>query len=227
MKITYISHSGFAVKCESCQYIFDYYRGELPQLDKDKQTIVFCSHFHHDHFNPQVFTLLDDMGLKYRAVLSDDISRKKYPKNAPVTTACPGEEYKIGDTQIKTLRSTDSGVAFLVSTDEGIIYHAGDLNDWYWEGEPDSDNIQMTARYRKEIDKLKNIQLKAAFVPLDPRQGEHSADGLLYFLKNVNCDAVYPMHYWGEQDIIDKFTKQYPEYSLRIKSTESAKEEII
>ena len=66
-----------------------------------------------------------------------------------------------------------------------------------------------------------------SFVPLDPRQGEHSADGLLYFLKNVNCDAVYPMHYWGEQDIIDKFTKQYPEYSSRIKSTESAKEEII
>ena len=36
-------------------------------------------------------------------------------------------------TQIATLLSNDSGVAFIVRTREGTVYHAGDLNDWYWE----------------------------------------------------------------------------------------------
>ena len=45
MKITYINHSGFLIETKDCYYIFDYYKGELPQLDKEKEVIVFCSHF--------------------------------------------------------------------------------------------------------------------------------------------------------------------------------------
>ena len=55
MKITYINHSGFLIETRDCYYIFDYYKGELPNLDKEKEVIVFCSHFHKDHFNPQIF----------------------------------------------------------------------------------------------------------------------------------------------------------------------------
>ena len=51
MKITYINHSGFLIETKDCYYIFDYYKGELPLLDKKKEVIVFCSHFHKDHFN--------------------------------------------------------------------------------------------------------------------------------------------------------------------------------
>lgn len=46
MKITYINHSGFLVETENCYYVFDYYKGEMPRLDKSKEAIVFCSHFH-------------------------------------------------------------------------------------------------------------------------------------------------------------------------------------
>ena len=46
MKITYINHSGFLIETRDCYYIFDYYKGELPYLDKEKEVIVFCSHFH-------------------------------------------------------------------------------------------------------------------------------------------------------------------------------------
>ncbi len=55
MKITYINHSGFLIETKDCYYIFDYYKGELPLLDKEKEVIVFCSHFHKDHFNPVNF----------------------------------------------------------------------------------------------------------------------------------------------------------------------------
>lgn len=46
MKITYINHSGFLVETENCYYVFDYYKGEMPSLDKSKEVVVFCSHFH-------------------------------------------------------------------------------------------------------------------------------------------------------------------------------------
>ena len=34
-------------------------------------------------------------------------------------------------------------VAFLLTCKEGVIYHAGDLNDWVWEGEPEDSNAAM------------------------------------------------------------------------------------
>lgn len=228
MKITYINHSGFIVESEACYYIFDYYKGELPKLDKSKVVFVFCSHCHYDHFNPKIFELLDDMGMKYQVVLAEDIDKRQYPSHVKVTTAYPDKTYDLDNTtQVSTLLSNDCGVAFIVETKEGRIYHAGDLNDWYWNGEPEEDNRQMTAMYRTEIDKIKGIHFDIAFVPLDPRQEEHYADGMIYFLENVECDAIFPMHYWEEQKVIDKFMNEYPQYKSRIKNSEWAKGEKI
>ncbi len=47
-KVTYIFHSGFFVEWEDCCFLFDYYKGELPQ-PKEKPLIVFSSHSHGDH----------------------------------------------------------------------------------------------------------------------------------------------------------------------------------
>ena len=77
MKITYINHSGFLIETKDCYYIFDYYKGELPLLDKKKEVIVFCSHFHKDHFNPVIFEILDDMSMTYQAILAKDIRTGK------------------------------------------------------------------------------------------------------------------------------------------------------
>lgn len=228
MKITYINHSGFLVETEDCYYVFDYYKGEMPSLDKSKEAIVFCSHFHQDHFNPKIFEILDDIGINYQAVLAKDISKKKYPAGVKVTTAYHDQTYILDNgTQVTTLLSTDSGVAFIVKTSEGAIYHAGDLNDWHWEGETEDDNRQMASMYRAEIDKIKGAHFDAAFVPLDPRQEKHYADGMLYFLKHVDCNAVFPMHYWNEPSVIDRFITEYPQYKSRIKNTESANGEKI
>ena len=43
MKITYINHSGFLVKTKDCYYIFDYYKGDLPTLDKSKGVIMLSA----------------------------------------------------------------------------------------------------------------------------------------------------------------------------------------
>ena len=117
MKITYINYSGFLVETEDCYYVFDYYKGEMPRLDKSKEVVVFCSHFHQDHFNPKIFEILDDTGMNYQAVLAKDISKKKYPAGVKVTTAYHDQTYILDNgTQVSTLLSTDSGVAFIVKT---------------------------------------------------------------------------------------------------------------
>ena len=57
MKITYISHSGFAVELENHIFLFDYYKGEIPKFDPKKSIVVFASHVHHDHYVEEIFEL--------------------------------------------------------------------------------------------------------------------------------------------------------------------------
>ena len=70
----------------------------------------------------------------------------------------------------------------------------------------------MTGSYRHEINLLQNIPVDIAFLPLDPRQEKDYANGILYFLKKVKVSKVYPMHYWEQPEIINKFLKEHPEY---------------
>ena len=228
MKVTYLNHSGILVELNDYYCIFDYYRGELPLLDRDKEVIVFCSHSHNDHYNLLIFDLLDKRGMRYQAVLANDISDENRLSKIKHSFVKPDECYQfVGRIQVETLLSNDSGVAFIVSTDEGMIYHGGDLNDWYWEGEPEEENRELRTIYHTEIGKIKGRHFDVAFVPLDPRLEAHYADGLLYFLENVDCDAVFPIHYWGEPAVIQRFIIEYPQYQYRIKNTETAKGEMI
>ena len=72
---------------------------------------------------------------------------------------------------------------------------------------------------------MKGIHFDAAFVPLDPRQEDHYADGMIYFLEKVECEAVFPMHYWDDPKVIDRFIAEYQKYKSRIRNTELAKGE--
>ena len=152
MKAMYLNHSGFLLELEDCYIIFDYYRGELPPLNKKKEVFVFCSHVHGDHYNPKVFSLLNAQGMSYQAVLASDIRDKKRLSEIKHSFVEPDKNYLLDQgIQLETLLSNDSGVAFILKTKEGSIYHAGDLNDWYWEGEPEEDNRRLREIYYREI----------------------------------------------------------------------------
>lgn len=225
MKITYIYHSGFLVETQACYYLFDYYKGTLPPLQTDKPILVFASHSHQDHYNPEIFPMLKQMGMEQiTAVLAKDISPRKYPTvldKPNIVKVTFHQTYTLpGNTTLETLHSTDAGVAFLVQCPEGTIYHAGDLNDWTWSGESEQYNRQMTGSYRHEIDMLKDKLIDVAFLPLDPRQEEHYAKGMLYFLKTVKVRQVYPMHYWAQPGIISRFLQEYPDYEKVVQHTE-------
>ena len=223
MEVTYIHHSAFLVQTRRFYYLFDYTQGPLPEMDPEKPIFVLSSHSHSDHYNPAVFSKLTAAGMRQiRAVLSDDIQPPESIDTLPVS---PGREYVLGHRQtLTTLRSTDLGVAFLLEDGDELIYHAGDLNDWVWDGESDAYNADMTANYRSQIrllkEKLRDRQIDTAFVVLDPRQEQDYDRGLRYFLENIPAKQVYPMHYWGKPGIIGTFLAAHPQYRPQIQKTE-------
>lgn len=220
MRVTYIYHSGFLVETNSCYYLFDYEKGNLPCMDVSKPIIVLSSHGHHDHYNPGIYSVLKNYGMKnVYIILSDDI---KVPENATVLQVSPGNEYHLWMNQTMiTFESTDVGVAFLIEDQGKIIYHAGDLNDWVWEEESHFYNEQMTRAYRQQIDllskKLGHREINVAFVVLDPRQESNYDRGMCYFLEHVSAKEVYPMHYWGNSHIVNVFLNEHTEYTSKIK----------
>ena len=217
MKVTYLKHSGFMVESRNYIYLFDYIGGNIDKAIKsDKKIYVMVSHIHDDHFSKIIF----DIATKHDNVtyiLSYDVV-KKIKKNAILSKMTEQlniirvqahEKYKIDDIVVETLKSTDEGVAFIVSEKDGTIYHAGDLNWWHWEGEPKSWNRNMQVNFKREIDSMRGRKIDIAFIPLDPRQEDAYYLGMNYFIKNVGANEIYPMHFWGEPRIIDRYKSEY------------------
>lgn len=214
MKVTYLYHSGFLVEWKNCCFLFDYIRGELPQQAMGKPFFVFCSHSHGDHFTPEIFekfrgkpdtcfvlakqidlrpSRLDKWGLPLWQ--REKIVRMK----AGETLQCADPEGK--PVEISTLASTDMGVAFLVRYEGKCLYHAGDLNDWQWKGEPEEWNRNMRQRFLAQMKKLKDLPIDLAFAPLDPRQEEMAPCGLNTLLTTARVEKVLPMHMWDRYEI--------------------------
>lgn len=203
MNITYINHSGFIVETESCYIIFDYFNGDLPEFS-GKPVYIFSSHGHQDHFNREIFNVFDDDKIKY--ILSGDIKKKvKTIDSDNIIFVYPRKEYDLDMLHIKTLRSTDLGVAYIVEVDGVRIYHGGDLNCWMWQEENKQYNNNMKNNYEREINSIKGECFDLAFVPLDPRQDEYYNLGIKYILKQCDIKNIFPMHMWEEYSIQDKF----------------------
>jgi L-ascorbate metabolism protein UlaG (beta-lactamase superfamily) len=200
MRITFLGHSGFLIEMNTAYFLFDFYKGELPEIDNEKQFYVFVSHAHYDHFRKDIFELRKRIP-KLMFILSDDIEAEK---GEDIVYIGANEEKRINGCKIRTFRSTDEGVAFLTEYDGHIIYHAGDLNWWHWAEESQSYNTMMRRKYQNEINKLYGIKIDAAFVPVDPRLGEQYCWGLDCFMKRTDTRVVFPMHFWDNYGIFDR-----------------------
>lgn len=220
MKVIHVYHSGFYMELAHCALLFDYYQGELPPVPADKPLYVFASHVHQDHFSFSIFTKEElRVHPQVAYVLSNDIKRK-YNRNFFLRQGVTGTQYDRitfikadetvckdcdgGSIRIQTLKSTDTGVAFIVDVEGRHIYHAGDLNWWSWEGETKEDEHRMEQDYKREIAKLSGQVFDIACLPLDSRQGERFALGFDWFLRHVETEHAYPMHYWDENKVVSK-----------------------
>ena len=206
MKVTYISHSGFLIETKNCLFLFDYYEGKIPPLSQEKPLFIFVSHWHSDHFNPEIFSIRHE---KVHYILSHD-TRKHLPAGISPENLCfmkPEEklDFTLEDGNehftVETLKSTDCGVAFLIYYRRKYLYHAGDLNWWYWNGEPEEDNEYMIRSYKEEVERLRGRDIDLAFLLLDPRQEDKYCKGINYFIEEIHPKVVFPMHAFGEYKI--------------------------
>lgn len=217
VKVTYLYHSGFVVELSEHVLVFDYYKGELPKIPSGKKLLLFASHKHPDHFQLSALKWANQQEQAW-IFLGKDIKlgesyleRKGIPAQvlSKVIRLHDDEciEIQEADVRVEALRSTDQGAAFVVGTEGIRIYHAGDLNHWYWEEESESWNAQMEKDYKAQIDKLSGRHFWFAFVPLDPRLEEGYHLGLDYFLEKAEAEVVFPMHMWEDYAVIGRYKK--------------------
>lgn len=238
MKVTYIYHSCFVVELDSYILIFDYFKGELPKFDSSKRIFVFSSHKHYDHFNKEIFQIMEPYkDVTY--ILSKDLKmNEKYMEKQGI----PQEDYDkihyVGKNEtisidslitLTTLTSTDEGVAFYLDISGTVIYHAGDLNWWSWAGETKEEYEDMTKRFKDEIKKLEGKKIKVAFLPLDPRQEDRFWWGFDYFMKLTDTTYAFPMHFWEKPSVIDqlKGMEIAKEYKDRIMNVDKEGKEFL
>lgn len=200
MKVTYLYHSGFLVELEKHLLLFDYYQGKLPILNPNKPLYVFVSHNHYDHYNPAIYQLKHP-NIHY--IIDHNISNHGLK-------VFPHQTYKVDDLSIQTLLSTDEGVAFIVNVENKYIYHGGDLHWWHWFGEPQEDNDYQATTFKKEIERIKDINFDLMMIPLDPRLEKSTCWGLEYILNTVNSKYVLPMHFTNDPVKMLEYLNQKP-----------------
>jgi len=225
MKITYIHHSAFCVELEDKVLVFDYYNGagvpsceyhgKMPEFPKEIPVYVFSSHSHRDHFDPEVLAWSRHF-VDIHYIFAKEIKKKLgnsmlerlgfgQELKEKITYVKPEEQHEIAGVTVETLRSTDSGVAFLVSACGKTVYHAGDLNWWHWEGETQEFNLFQEKVYKEQIDLLRDKKIDLSFVVVDPRQEQNQFLGLDYFLEQVGTGFVIPMHLWKHYELAETY----------------------
>lgn len=245
MKVTFVHHSCFVVELDETILVFDYFppeaveqvhfHGKMPQLDPNKQIYVFASHSHKDHFSLEVlkwadtfphimYVLSKDIRLGRNYLLRHDIDPSIKKR---IRFVAPLEKYTIGSIEVETMRSTDEGVAFLVTAEGQNIYHAGDLHWWNWGERGELYCEAIGSAYKKEIKRVAKHHIDVAFVVLDGRMKEGYAFGMNYFLEHVDVDMVFPMHMWQEYDLIKRLKRQPQLSKLADKVVDIDKENII
>lgn len=189
IQINYLYHSGFTVETDHYFFVFDYYQGSV-QLSP-KKIIVFSSHSHSDHFNPEIFKWQQKRpDIQY--ILSSDID---VPENiSNIRSLSPGEVIQEDDLTIKAYNSTDIGISFFVQCDGLRIFHSGDLNWWYWIDTPE-EMAKAEKDFKDEIEKIKKEQIDIAFFPVDPRLGKNYSAGAEYFIQEIKPQYLIPMHF--------------------------------
>lgn len=199
-KVTYLHHSGFTVELAHDFFVFDWDGTDpAPCVPADKRLTVFISHRHGDHFSPLAVSLAQ----KTPGALL--LCGRGVPcREAGGVVVRPAAPFETNGLTVQALRSTDEGAAFLVHTPNACVYHAGDLNWWHWEGEPDPWNPNMERKYRAEMEKLRGESIDLAFVPVDPRLETAYALGVDLFMRTADVKYVFPMHCWEDASIGDR-----------------------
>lgn len=162
---------------------------------------VLSSHFHADHFNPEVLSWCAKRP-EIHYILSADIAKHRRAPRSAATFIHKGESYSDGRLTVKAFGSTDVGVSFLLTLDGVTIFHAGDLNNWHWKDESTPEEVRKAEGdflaelrdIRREVEAV-----DVAFFPVDNRMGSDYMRGARQFVEAIRVGLFVPMHYDEER----------------------------
>ena len=204
MTLTYVFHSGFMLEGADAVLIFDFWRDApngivaLTLRTTRKRVYFLTSHFHPDHFNPEILRMEVPCGEK-RVILSRDIYRRRRAGTEGVTAYLRrGETYRDSLITVRAFPSTDSGVSFAVEMENRHIFHAGDLNNWQWEGKTTPEKSRkMEGDFLAAVRdiKMEYPAFDLAMFPVDPRTGGDFTRGARQWLQAVPTRRFAPMHF--------------------------------
>ena len=216
--VYYIYHSAFVIELKKSILIFDFYR--FPSNKKkekeeffnrfikrtDKKVYVFSTHSHSDHFNKEILTWLE-MNENIKYILSDDIRIHKH-KNFYFTKE--DDSFELDNLKIRTFGSTDLGSSFYVNTEDKNIFHSGDLHFWHWEDDTAEEEKNMYDGYIAQLEKIKKLdRIDIAFVPVDPRLGVNTLEGVELFYKILKPKIIIPMHFSDDYSRMKEFIEKF------------------
>lgn len=216
MQLTYIFHSGFVFETDQCILVFDYWMdpaGVLPRyLESSKPMYVFASHFHEDHFTPEILTWRERKD-NIRYLLSKDILRHRRARKEDADVWLgKGATWEDALVRVTATGSNDSGVSWVVETGGMRLFHAGDLNNWYarfltddYQGglvySPDFgidvDPVKEEKRFLGELKDIRKLtgRFDVAMFPVDGRIGNGYTRGARQFLDRFQVGLFVPMHF--------------------------------
>ena len=216
--VYYIYHSAFVIELEKSILIFDFYKfpnNKKKEKEKffnrfikrtDKKVYVFATHSHPDHFNKEILTWSKiNENIKY--ILSDDIRIHKH-KNFYFTKE--DDNFELDNLKIRTFGSTDLGSSFYVNTEDKNIFHSGDLHFWHWEDDTLEEEKTMYDAYMVQLEKIKKLdRIDIAFVPVDPRLGVNTLEGVELFYKILKPRIIIPMHFSNDYSQMKNFIEKF------------------
>ena len=208
MRLVYIYHSGFALEADGFSILIDYFKDSGPdpakgyvrsELLKRAGTLyILASHFHPDHFHPEVLKWKEQKpDIKY--IFSKDILKRRRAKADDAIYLKKGDAYQDELLTIKAFGSTDVGISFLIETEGRRIFHAGDLNNWHWKDESTPQEVaEAEGNYLKELDIIakETSVMDLVMFPVDPRLGTDFMRGAQQFIDRIKTSVFVPMHFW-------------------------------
>lgn len=214
-QLTYIFHSCFALETDNCILVFDYWLDPCNVMNRfiatKKRVYAFASHFHEDHFTRDIFKWRED-GINVIYILSKDIlkHRRANKEDADVWLA-KGGTWEDENIKVTATGSNDSGVSWIVQVGGKLIFHAGDLCNWYArflsdEKVPDKiiseefKEINPIAEEKRFIGELKDVKkitnrFDIVMFPVDGRIGNGYTLGARQFIERFNVKLFIPMHF--------------------------------
>ena len=213
MQLTYIYHSGFAIESEQVTLIIDYYKDSSETvynkgvvhdrlLQRPGKIYVLATHFHPDHFNPEILSWKEQRpDIVY--IFSKDILKYRRAQKEDAIFIKKGETYEDEYIHIRAFGSTDVGVSFLITLEGKRIFHAGDLNNWHWSEESTEQEIRKAqGDFLAEVKNIKQIapEMHLVMFPVDSRLGKDYMKGPKQFTEQIKTSIFVPMHFSEHYD---------------------------